>query len=178
MINFKHPLTHFPNYEFKCIPKVLSCTGFMLCLLTAESTALSEPVRKGHAQGLEMSVSTAAWHSGWVQCLPSSAQAGLVEPKVLCSLQCICFLLFISSIFPIYCYSFWRETTITSQNQRDSSSDKGLMKPKVWSQKTLLSSCYILNALDFLCFFSFRCVYVSKHFFLCMSCLEFSYVLP
>lgn len=62
-------------------------------------------------RGWKCSVSTA----GWVHWLASTAQAVLVKPSVLCSLQYICFFLFIF-IFPIYCYSFWRESITIPQN--------------------------------------------------------------
>lgn len=93
----------------KFFPALVSCYA---CWPQGAQRYLSHP--KGPCSGLKWSVSTAAWH--WQA---SSAQAALVKPNVLCNLQYICFLLFFTPIFLMYCYSFWRDCTTRPQNQRN-----------------------------------------------------------
>ena len=44
-----------------------------------------------------------------------------------------------------------------------------IVNPERWSKKTLLSSNFILDALECHCFFAFKGVSVSRLLFLCMS---------
>lgn len=114
----------------KFFPALVSCSACW-----PQSAALSGPVRRAQLRGWKWSVSTAAWH--WGESLTAFQCSSCLG---LSNLQYICFLLFVSSIFPIYCYSFWRESTTRPQNQRNCTvaQIKGLWSLKYDPKRPLL----------------------------------------